>query len=124
MSFLRPRRGFAALWLLLLAAAGVAESPRWEFSLEKAGLQTFDRQVTAVWMNQQGVLFLTPDWVLVYQVNRTAAQAALAPRGATGGAGNFFLSLKVLSAKDGRVIKSMNLPTSGALSRVLATRGG
>src|SRR5262249_36714118 len=124
MSNLRRTRLLAALWLLLLNAAGFSESPRWEFSLEKAGLQSFDRQATAVWMNQQGVLFLTPEWILVYQVNRTAAQAALAPRGATGGAGNFFLSLKVLSAKDGRVIKSMNLPTSGALSRVLATRGG
>lgn len=123
---MKPRRrqwGFALL-LFLLHAASVAESPRWEFGLEKNGLQSFDREVTALWMKQQGVLFLTPDKVLLYQVNRTATQAMLAPRGASGGAGNFFLALRVLSAQDGRLIRSMNLPTSGGLSRVLATRGG
>src|SRR5215831_9807381 len=119
-----PMRYLAALWLFLIAVPGLAETPRWEFSLEKGGLQSFDRQATAVWMKQQGVLFLTPEWVLVYQVNRTARQAELGQRGASGGAGNFFLSLKVLSAQDGRVIKSMNLPTSASLSHVLATRGG
>src|SRR5215469_7730534 len=95
-----------ALLLLLFLTAAVGESPRWKFSLEENGLQSFDREVTAAWVNQQGVLFLTRDTVLVYQVNRTATQAVLAQRGASGGAGNFFLAVKVLSAQDGRVIKS------------------
>src|SRR5262245_16669705 len=124
MKSLRWKRPFAALLFFLLGIPGVAKPGRWEFNLEKNGLQSFDREVSALWTRQQGVLFLTPDKILLYQVNRTAAQAALGPRGASGGAGNFFLALKVLAAQDGHIIKSLNLPTSGGLSRVLATRGG
>jgi len=41
-------------------------------------------------------------------VNRTTEQARLAPRGATGGAGNFFLNMRVLNAQDGRLIRSLD----------------
>jgi hypothetical protein len=75
-------------------------------------------------MNQQGVLFLTPEKLLVYQVNRTQEPAKLGPRGAGGGAGNFVLNIKVLSAQDGRALKSLDIPTSGGPSKVLATREG
>jgi hypothetical protein len=116
------------LSLLLLVCAplwGVAKSPRWKASLEQSlGLQSFDREASAVWMNQQGVLFLTSDRLLVYQVNRSAEQAKLGPRGEGGGAGNFFLNIRILSVQDGHLIKSLDLPTNAGLSRVMATRNG
>jgi hypothetical protein len=118
------RAWVSALLLVCCPAWMSAKTPRWQTSLEQLGLQSFDREVAALWMNQQGVVFLTSDKVLVYQVNRTQEQAQLAPRGATGGAGNFFLNLRVLNAQDGRPLKSLDLPTNGMLSRVMATRDG
>jgi hypothetical protein len=118
------RAWVSALLLVCCPVWTLAKSPRWHTSLEQLGLQSFDREVAALWMNQQGVVFLTPEKVLVYQVNRTQEQAKLAPRGATGGAGNFFLNIRVLNAQDGRVLKSLDLPTNGTLSRVMATKDG
>jgi hypothetical protein len=117
-------------WLTLLLWTciplwAVSKSPLWKASLQQSlGLQSFNREAAAVWMIQQGVLFLTSDQVLVYQVNRSAEQAKLAPRGAGGGAGNFFLNIRVLNVQDGHLIKSLDLPTNAGLSRVMATRGG
>ncbi|HEY6306724.1 MAG TPA: hypothetical protein VI488_09755 [Candidatus Angelobacter sp.] len=114
--------------LLILTSGplpGASSSSRWKINLEQShGLQSFDREISAFWMIQQGVLFLTPDRVLAYQVNRTQEQVRLAPRDASGGAGNFVLNIKVLSVQDGHLIKSLNLPTNGAVSSVIATRGG
>jgi hypothetical protein len=112
--------------LLLCAPAWKpGQPPRWETNLaQDYRLQNFDRQATAAWMSQQGVLFLTPEKILLYQVNRTREFAKLGPRGASGGAGNFLLSIKVLTAEDGRLLRSMDVLTSGADSQVLATRGG
>jgi hypothetical protein len=118
------RAWVAALLLACCPVWMLAKSARWHVSVEQLGLQSFDREVAALWMSQQGIVFLTPDKVLVYQVNRTQEQAKLAPRGATGGAGNFFLNIRVLAAQDGRLLKSLDLPTNGTLSRVMATQGG
>jgi hypothetical protein len=114
-------------WGALLLIGSFAKDPkslRWESTLEKHGLQSFDRNIRVPWMNSQGVLFLTPEKVLIYQVNRTAARARLAPRGSSGGAGNFFLNVRVLQAQDGRIIKSMDLSTNARASDVMATRNG
>lgn len=114
-------------WGALLLLGSFAKEPkslRWEAMLEKFGLQSFDRNVRVPWMNSQGVLFLTPERVLIYQVNRTAERARLAPRGSSGGAGNFFLSVRVLEAQGGRLITSMDLPTNARVSEVMATRNG
>lgn len=112
--------------LLMCAPLGGASNPsRWKINLERSqGLQRFDREVSALWMTQQGVLFLTPEQVLVYQVNRAAQPPTLAPRDASGGAGHFLLKIKLLSIQDGHLIKSLDLPTNGAFSRVMATGTG
>jgi hypothetical protein len=112
--------------LLLCAPLGGASNPsRWKMNLEKSqGLQRFNREVSALWMTQQGVLFLTPEQVLVYQVNRAAQPPTLAPRDASGGAGHFLLNIKLLSTQDGHLIKALDLPTNGALSSVTATGTG
>jgi len=69
-------------------------------------------------------VFLTPERLLIYQVNPASARVKLAPRGSSGGAGNFVLMLKVLNARDGNVLQSLELTTSGEVSRVLATHSG
>jgi hypothetical protein len=118
------RAWVSALLLVCCPAWVAAKTPRWQSNLEQFGLQSFDREIAALWMSQQGVVFLTPDRILLYQVNRTPEQAKLAPRGATGGAGNFFLNIRVLNAQDGRLMQSLDLPTNAGLSRVMATKGG
>ncbi len=114
-----------SLLLLVCAPLGVASGQaRWKINLEQSqGLQSFDREVDSLWMNQQGVLFLTPDQLVAYQVNRTR-QAKLAPRDQSGGGGNFVLNIKVLSVQDGHLIRSLDLPTNSGLSSVIATRNG
>lgn len=75
-------------------------------------------------MKQQGVIFLAPDKLLLYQVSPSSAEVKLAPRGVSGGGGNFSLTLKVLSVEDGLVLGSASVITSGEISRVVATRAG
>jgi len=119
--------GMKMWWGALLLLGSFAKEPkslRWETTLEKHGLQSFDRNIRVPWMNSQGVLFLTPEKVLIYQVNRTDERARLAPRGSSGGAGNFFLNVRVLQAQDGPLINSMDLPTNARVSDVMATRNG
>jgi hypothetical protein len=114
-----------ALLLLLWAPLGAASNPHgWKIALRREDLKNFDRDIDAFWMNQQGILFLPPGRVLVYQVKRNSEPAPLAPRNSSGGTGNFILCIKALSVADGHLIKSLELPTSGMISSVMATRGG
>src|SRR5437016_7564855 len=101
-----------------------AQQPRWKINLrENLGLQTFERS-GSLWGRQQGVVFITPERIVVYQVNEKSSPAPLSTRDATGGAGNFLLDLKILDAHDGRQIKSMRFPTNGAFSKVVRGSGG
>jgi hypothetical protein len=75
-------------------------------------------------MLHQGVIFVSPERVLVYQVNRSRGPATLAARDASGGSGNFLLDIRAVSARDGSDVKSLTLPTSAEFSKVLATRDG
>lgn len=117
-------RWLSLLILICAPLEGASNLPRWKISLEKnQGLESFDREITSLWMNQQGVVFLTPDLVVAYQVNRSW-EAKLGPRDLSGGAGNFVLNIKVLSVQDGHLIRSLDLRTNGAFSSVMATRRG
>jgi hypothetical protein len=122
------------LWIKTMALlslcwpAGVsAESavPKWKVDLrERYQLQAFDRTINFRWTLHQGVLFISPERLLVYQVNRSRGPARLAARDASGGSGNFMLEIKVLNAKDGGEVKSLQLPTNAEFSKVIATRDG
>jgi hypothetical protein len=117
----------AAVFCLYWPTYGRAESaePTWRVDLrERYEFQAFDRTINFRWTLHQDVLFISPDRVLVYQVNRTRGPAKLAPRDASGGVGNFTLAIRVLNAQDGKEIKSMDLPTSAEFSKVIATRDG
>jgi hypothetical protein len=122
------------MWVKALAllglcgpAFGATESaqPKWKVDLlERYHFQAFDRTINFRWTLNQGVLFLSPDSVLIYQVNRSRGPAKLAARDASGGSGNFILEIKVLSAQDGTEIQSLQLTTNAEFSKVIATRDG
>jgi len=113
-----------ALVCLLWSMGAKETSPRWETKLKTAGLSSFERGPGSLWTIQQGILFLTPEKILLYQVNRTVEQAKLAPRGSTGGAGNFFLNIRVLNAQDGKAVHALDLTTTAGISSVLRTHDG
>jgi hypothetical protein len=121
-------------WAKLLAvlclcwpARGMTENaePKWKVDLrERYEFQAFDRTINAPWKVNQGVVFISPERILVYQVNRSRAPVKLAARDASGGSGNFVLEIRALDAQDGSDIKSLHLPTNAESSKVLATRDG
>ncbi|HEV3036235.1 MAG TPA: hypothetical protein VHA33_00350 [Candidatus Angelobacter sp.] len=108
-----------------LLAQNSGPQPQWSVNLHDSyGFQSFERANNATWLRQQGLVFVTPGWLAVYQVNQRLSPLPLGQRGPNGGAGNFFLDLKILDAHDGHILKSMRFPTSGAFSEVLAARNG
>lgn len=116
------------LALLCLSSACVcaqSAQPKWKVDLlERFGFQAFDRTINFRWTLHQGLLFISPERLLVYQVNRSRGAAKLAARDASGGSGNFILEIKILNAQDGSELKSLQLPTNAEFSKVLATRDG
>ncbi len=123
-------------WLVLLVMVGLAgfgrgtpnpniPEPSWKIDLkDKFDFQAFDRAISFRWTLHQDVVFLSPDKVLVYQVNRSRAPVKLAPRDASGGGGNFILDMRVLSTQDGSEIKALRLTTNADSTKVMATREG
>ena len=115
-----------ALLCLCSACAGEQSAqPKWKIDLlERYGFQAFDRTINFRWTLHQGVIFISPERVLVYQVNRLRGAARLGARDASGGSGNFILEIRILNAMDGSEIKSLQFPTNAESSKVLATRDG
>jgi hypothetical protein len=116
------------VWVIALLVAscppaGAEQNRGWDLQLESVGLERFDRGPVTRWIDQQGVVFLTAERLLVYQVSHTP-EARLGPRDTSGGAGNFVLNIKVLSSQDGHLIKTVQQITNAAISQVLATSEG
>lgn len=104
----------------VLSTAMKRDTALWSVDLEKRyGFDTFDREISAKWTGQQGVVFLSPDRVLVYQVNRLRAVHKLAPRTQSGGAGNFALQIRVMDSHDGHNLRELDLTTNAAESSVV-----
>jgi hypothetical protein len=118
--------GWTGAIMLLLTASRQAGGPRpvWKVDLEKTGLRSFQTQVNLTWSRQQNVIFLSPDRLLVYQVNQLAEPARLTGRNRSGGAGNFFLEVRILDARNGHIIQKLRLPASAGFSTILPTRNG
>lgn len=115
----------ALLCVCCAFANAQSAQPKWKVDLqERYSFQAFDRTINFRWTLHQGVLFISPERLLVYQVNHSRGAAKLAPRDASGGSGNFILEIKILNAADGTEIKSLQLPTNAEFSKVLATRDG
>lgn len=113
------------LFLGCACASAQNPQPKWKIDLtQRYGFQAFDRTINFRWTLHQGVAFISPDRVLVYQVNRSRGATRLAARDASGGTGNFILQIKVLDAKDGSEVKSFDLPTNADFSKVVPTHDG
>jgi hypothetical protein len=123
-----------AKWLGLLvmsvgAMSGIDHRPaataKWTIDLkDKFNFQPFDRPITFRWTLHQDVVFLPPDKLIVYQVNRAHGPVQLRPRDASGGGGNFVLDIRILSIADGHELGAIHLTTSADSSKVMATRNG
>lgn len=112
---------FCLCWPVCVAA----QTPAWKINItQKYGLQAFDRTINFRWTLHQGVIFISPERVLLYQVNRSRAPVRLSGRDASGGSGNFILQIKVLDAKDGSEVKSFDLPTNADFSKIMPTHDG
>lgn len=123
--------------LLLLSVTGPASAPaqqalppsppvhvRWIVNLKKAlGYENFERVHAGkkAWKQQQGIKFIAPEEVLVYQLRKTEGAS---PRDAAGSRAPFRMLVKVLDAKDGHEIKSLALPVASEPAKILPTRGG
>ena len=122
------RRVFVAVmagWLFAGAAWAQPAHELWSLKLTgEGGIQSFARGGPLIWIQQQGVVFLSPERLLIYQVNRLAEPAPLAKRGASGGAGNFHLIARIMDAHTGREINRMGFVTSADYSAVLPTHDG
>jgi hypothetical protein len=120
--------GMSILVLLCLCGpvSGMGEGPEpaWKADLRRYEFQAFDRTINFRWTLHQDVLFISPERILVYQVNRSRGPAKLAARDASGGSGNFLLEIRVLNARDGADIKSLDLTTNAEFSKVMATHDG
>ena len=89
---------------------------RWILDIKKKlGYDTFDRikSEEISWKTQQGIAFLGPDKLALYQLNQTETSTV-----------NYNLQVEVLDAKDGDEIKSLRLPVSSEMARLLPTHGG
>ena len=73
---------------------------------------------------QQGIEFISPDSLAVFQVERVNRIAPLTARDETGGAGSFVLHIAVLRTSQGQS-RVMDLTTNGSdVSRVYPTHNG
>lgn len=125
--FAGAKMRWMAIIMVLLQPLGWAENPRpvWTLNLEQRyGLRSFQTQINLTWSKQQNVVFLTSGRLLLYQVNQLAEPARLAARNASGGAGNFFLEIRVLDVRKGNLIQSLRLPASADFSAILPAQNG
>lgn len=121
------RRLFIAVMVLLFAEAGSARFAHelWKFKLTgEGGIQRFDRPRDLLWLAQQGIVFLSPERLLIYQVNRRREPAPLAARTASGGGGNFILIARVFDVKTGVEIKRLLFVTAAGFSSIAPTHDG
>jgi hypothetical protein len=116
----------ALLLVSLWSGSGVGQSHElWNLKLTGEGdLQSFERSGAGFWTTQQGLVFLTSERVLVYQVNETAKPAPLGKRRPSGGGGNFLLTARILDASTGHQIKRMQFVTSADYSTILPAHDG
>jgi hypothetical protein len=126
----------ACFVLILVSALGSAGSriwcpqPTWVVDLTK----TYQFQAFGIkkhensWVlppNQQGVEFISPEVLAVYQVSEVDDPQPLGPKDLSGGSGRYVLHVSFLDITQRNELKSFRLVTSGWLpSRVYPTHDG
>jgi hypothetical protein len=95
---------------------------RWIMDLKKQfGYDSFERVKSRKesWREQQGVTFLTPDEVLVYQVKVQGSPGATDDKSA-----GFYLQAEIFDARDGREVRKLRFPAQPQVGQIRATRNG
>ncbi len=124
------------LCLLIVIEAGAAEkpcaSPAWTVDL--AGTYHFRpfelvkhprNEPPLYWKTQQGVAFIAPETLAVYQVQEVDSLPSIQPRDQSGGGGRFVLKIAFLEVATGKEVHTLHLTTtSSSQSRVYPTHEG
>jgi hypothetical protein len=77
------------------------------------------------WANQQGIEFVSPDVLAVYQVSEVDSLEPLKQRDDSGGSGRYVLHVSFLGVTKGNELKTIRLVTEGSgPSRVFPTHDG
>jgi hypothetical protein len=91
---------------------------RWIVDLKKNfGYESFERvkDPKKTWKQQQGITFLTPEEVLVYQVKSGAEGSSHA---------RFHMIAEIFDTRDGHELKRLVFPADSETGRIMPTRGG
>ena len=125
---------FAVLIAFLTALGGQRPclQPLWEVDLASAyqfhdfGLMKHPRNhLPPMWTNQQGIEFVSPEVLAVYQVSEVNNLEPLRQKEDSGGSGRYVLHVSFLSVTKGNELKTIRLVTEGSgPSRVFPTHDG
>lgn len=110
---LLPLIFFSATWPVFICAQK-APHVRWIVDLKKNfGYESFERvkDVKKLWKQQQGITFLTPEEVLVYQIK-------------SQGEGSFQMIAEIFDARDGHELKRLVFPADSETGRIMPTHDG
>ena len=125
---------FAVLITFLTAAGGetFCSQPLWEVDLGSTyqfrdfGPKKHPRnQLPPMWTNQEGIEFVSPDVLAVYQVSEVNSLEPLKQKGDSGGSGRYVLHVSFLDVTNGNELKTIRFVTEGSgPSRVFPTHDG
>lgn len=130
------RRLYKAIVLMISIAALGAQipcaQPLWSVDLAaKYGLRAFGlpkherNHLPSYWKLQQGIVFVTPHVLAVYQVLENSDLNHLQRKDVSGGSGRYVLQVSVMDATDGQGLKTLQLVTSGSgSSNIYPTHDG
>lgn len=110
---------------------GSCPAANWNVDLTKQGFEVFGlaqhkRNVMAApWKLQQGVVFIQPDKVSVYQVSESIDAPILEARRQSGGGGRYSLHIAIFREDDGTEVSARDFVTTGSgQSSVIPTHNG
>jgi len=125
---------FAVLITFLTAAGGQTpcSQPVWGVDLASTyQFHDFDltkhprNHLPPVWTNQQGIEFVSPEVLAVYQVSEVNSLEPLRQKEESGGSGRYVLHVSFLDVTRGNELKTIRLVTEGSgPSRVFPTHDG
>jgi hypothetical protein len=96
-----------------------------KFQFRRFGLPRHPRtSLPAFWRSQQGIVFVSPGTVGIYQVEENDQLPPLKSRDSSGGGGRYVLKIVFLDADNGSEIRIINLATNSGVSHVYATHDG
>lgn len=117
----------------LAAAKNACAPPVWavdlvqKYQFRNFGQAGFSKWPPNTWEMQQGVVFISPELLAIYQVSPNNSSPAVTPRSQkdqSGAVGNFTLQIQFLDTKRGTPVKYLALPTTSQFSWVCATHSG